>query len=490
MAMPQHVVDRIAEALNEAGKPLKGSQVCVLGVAYKKDVDPITRESPAFPILELLQQRGAAVTYNDPHVPRSSPKMRHHSIRLESQPLNEEFLAAQDCVVIVTDHSDYDYPWLVQHARLRGGQRASPPRAPAHRGQVPHLEERESDHIPVSDALRRSAFPAQRSCEASLTNRTSCIEETRMSICLVTGGSAGFIGSHLVEALLERGDEVRVMDNLSTGSLANLEAVRDRVDVLIGDLVHLDLVPRGDARRRRRLPPGGAGLGAAKRGRSDVHASGVRHGHAERAAGGARCRRAARGLRRQFQRLRCARNGCPSWRNRSDAAVVALHAVAQTGRRRHYCAAFSNVYGLETVRLRYFNVFGPRQSPDSPYAAVIPLFIEAMSAAGQSPLIHGDGQQFVRDFHLHCGRDPGEPAERRKAGGRQWPGLQRRLWPADDGLSLGWSNRSTRCSAARISSRSTRRRAARRRAAQSSGHRAGAGGSGGLQARVGHGAAD
>jgi UDP-N-acetyl-D-glucosamine dehydrogenase len=115
-AMPQYVVTRIAEALNEQGKPVKGSRLCILGVAYKKDVDD-PRESPAFTILELLAKRGAAVSYNDPHVP-TLPPMRHHSIRLDSQPLTEQFLAGQDAVVIITDHSAYDFPWIVNHAQL------------------------------------------------------------------------------------------------------------------------------------------------------------------------------------------------------------------------------------------------------------------------------------------------------------------------------------------------------------------------------------
>jgi UDP-N-acetyl-D-glucosamine dehydrogenase len=102
--------------LNEAAKPIKGSRICVLGVAYKKDVDD-PRESPAFTILEHFEQRGAHVSYNDPHIPHL-PAMRRHTIRLKSQPLTEEFLAAQDCVVIVTDHSAYDYRWIVRHARL------------------------------------------------------------------------------------------------------------------------------------------------------------------------------------------------------------------------------------------------------------------------------------------------------------------------------------------------------------------------------------
>ncbi len=115
-SMPQYVVGRVAEALNDEGKAVKGSRVCVLGVAYKKDVDD-PRESPAFAVLEMLQSRGAAVSYNDPHVP-TLPRMRHHRLRLDSRPLTPEFLAAQDCVVIVTDHSAYDYGAVVRHARL------------------------------------------------------------------------------------------------------------------------------------------------------------------------------------------------------------------------------------------------------------------------------------------------------------------------------------------------------------------------------------
>jgi UDP-N-acetyl-D-glucosamine dehydrogenase len=115
-AMPQYVVDRAAEALNDDGKAVKGSSVCVLGVAYKKDVDD-PRESPAFTILELLQARGARVSYNDPHVP-ALPRMRHHKLRLESRELTPEFLRSQDCVIVVTDHSAFDFPWVVRHARL------------------------------------------------------------------------------------------------------------------------------------------------------------------------------------------------------------------------------------------------------------------------------------------------------------------------------------------------------------------------------------
>jgi UDP-N-acetyl-D-glucosamine dehydrogenase len=115
-AMPRRVVERVAEALNDQAKAVKGSRVCILGVAYKKDVDD-PRESPAFEILELLEGRGAHVSYHDPHIPRLPP-MRHHTIRLESEALSPEYLAVQDCVVIVTDHSCVHYEWVVRHAPL------------------------------------------------------------------------------------------------------------------------------------------------------------------------------------------------------------------------------------------------------------------------------------------------------------------------------------------------------------------------------------
>jgi UDP-N-acetyl-D-glucosamine dehydrogenase len=115
-SMPLYVVHRVSEALNEHGKAIKGSRICVLGVAYKKDVDD-PRESPAFAIMEMSKNRGAVVTYNDPYIP-SLPPMRHHSIRLDSEPLSEEFLASQDCLLILTDHSAYNWDWVVRCAGL------------------------------------------------------------------------------------------------------------------------------------------------------------------------------------------------------------------------------------------------------------------------------------------------------------------------------------------------------------------------------------
>lgn len=115
--MPQYVVQRVAEALNEEGKPIKGSKICILGMAYKKDVDD-PRESPSFELLEMLLARGAQVSYSDPHIPRL-PKMRHHDVpQLSSQSLSPEFLASQDCLLIATDHSAFDYDQIVRHGRL------------------------------------------------------------------------------------------------------------------------------------------------------------------------------------------------------------------------------------------------------------------------------------------------------------------------------------------------------------------------------------
>ncbi len=116
-AMPQYVIHRLMEALNRLGKPLSGSKVCVLGVAYKRDVDD-ARESPSFVLMDLLREGGAVVTYNDPHVP-ALPRTRQRGQQdMRSVPLTAEFLALQDCILIATDHTAYDYEFLVRHARL------------------------------------------------------------------------------------------------------------------------------------------------------------------------------------------------------------------------------------------------------------------------------------------------------------------------------------------------------------------------------------
>ena len=115
-SMPYYVVSKLTDALNDRGKSLKGSQVMILGIAYKKDIDDM-RESPAVAILQMLQQKGAQVCYHDPHVPKI-PKMRKYRFNLSSCELSESQLKGMDAVVIVTDHSVYDFDWVVRHSRL------------------------------------------------------------------------------------------------------------------------------------------------------------------------------------------------------------------------------------------------------------------------------------------------------------------------------------------------------------------------------------
>lgn len=112
--MPYHVVNAVATALNGNGKPVKGSSVLVLGVSYKKDIDDL-RESPALTIIELLRAQGAAVSYHDPFFPVLD-KGRKYNLQLRRAPL--ENLNSYDCVLIVTDHSNYDYPEIVRQSQL------------------------------------------------------------------------------------------------------------------------------------------------------------------------------------------------------------------------------------------------------------------------------------------------------------------------------------------------------------------------------------
>jgi len=116
-SMPRYVIERLTEALNDRGKPVKGSKIAVLGVAYKRDVDD-PRESPSFELMELLIERGAVVSYSDPHIPRL-PSMRSFDVPpMTSRSLTPEYLADQDCVLIATDHSAYDYKFVVENAPL------------------------------------------------------------------------------------------------------------------------------------------------------------------------------------------------------------------------------------------------------------------------------------------------------------------------------------------------------------------------------------
>ncbi|MFQ5901048.1 MAG: nucleotide sugar dehydrogenase [Thermodesulfobacteriota bacterium] len=113
---PYYVVSKLTAAFNEMEKSIKGSKVLVLGVAYKKDVDD-QRESPAIKIIEILMNKGAEVFYNDPYVPEFAG-LRHYNFSMSSTELTDELLKDIDAAMIITDHSVYNYDWIVEHSRL------------------------------------------------------------------------------------------------------------------------------------------------------------------------------------------------------------------------------------------------------------------------------------------------------------------------------------------------------------------------------------
>ncbi len=115
-SMPYYVVEKVIESLNQKGKSIKGARILVLGLAYKKDIDDV-RESPSLKLITLLQQKGAKVDYNDPHVPRTH-KMREYDLNMASVPLTQRNLKKYDCVLISTDHSSYDYRFIVKNSAL------------------------------------------------------------------------------------------------------------------------------------------------------------------------------------------------------------------------------------------------------------------------------------------------------------------------------------------------------------------------------------
>lgn len=114
--MPQWVVNKVSDALNQRGRAMKGSRVLVLGISYKKNVDDM-RESPSVKLMELLREKGVDVHYSDPHVP-VFPKMREHHFDLHSMPLTDESIASYDVLLLATNHSAFDYALIQQHAKL------------------------------------------------------------------------------------------------------------------------------------------------------------------------------------------------------------------------------------------------------------------------------------------------------------------------------------------------------------------------------------
>ncbi len=213
-----------------------------------------------------------------------------------------------------------------------------------------------------------------------------------MGTYLVTGG-AGFIGSHIAAALVERGDRVRVLDNLCTGHHSNLVKLADRVDFVQGDLVNPRDVER--ALDGVEVVFHEAALASVPRSVDaplDTNAACV--------TGTVTLLEVARrtGVRRVVFGGSSSAYGdqpTPAKHEQLLPAPLSPYAAAKLAGE-FYCQAFTATYGLETVTLRYFNVFGPRQDPKSQYAAVIPKFITEM-VAGRRPTIFGDGKQ-SRDF--------------------------------------------------------------------------------------------
>jgi len=213
-----------------------------------------------------------------------------------------------------------------------------------------------------------------------------------MAKVLVTGGG-GFIGSNLVRALLARGDDVRVLDNFSTGNRANLADVWDEIELVEGDLRSYERVHA--ATRGAELVFHQGALPSVPRSVQDPLTT-----SAVNVEGTLNVLLAARdeGVRRVVAASSSSVYGNSGTLPRVESSPPdpeSPYGVAKLAAER-YCVAFSRVYDMETVVLRYFNVFGPRQDPTSQYAAVVPKFINAV-AGGEALRIDGDGHQ-SRDF--------------------------------------------------------------------------------------------
>ncbi|KPL12100.1 Vi polysaccharide biosynthesis protein VipB/TviC [candidate division BRC1 bacterium SM23_51] len=209
---------------------------------------------------------------------------------------------------------------------------------------------------------------------------------------LVTGG-AGFIGSHLVAALLERGDNVRVVDDFSTGKRENLEGFLDRIELIEGSLVEEEICRRAVEDVDFVLHE--AALPSVARSVEDPVST--NRANVEGTVQLLAAAKDARVRRFVFAASSSAYGEveAPAKSEHLLPQPLSPYAVAKlTGE--YYCHAFNAVYGLETISLRYFNVFGPNQDPSSPYSAVIPIFVTA-ALDGRSPTIFGDGHQ-SRDF--------------------------------------------------------------------------------------------
>jgi len=221
-------------------------------------------------------------------------------------------------------------------------------------------------------------------------------DKTLLAVYLVTGG-AGFIGSHIVDELMRRGERVRVLDDFSTGCRTNLQSAiqnpKSEVEVIEGDIRDQEIVQK--AMRGVDYVLHQAAVASVPRSVADPLTT-----NEINVTGTLNVLIAAReaGVKRVVYASSSAVYGNnPVLPKCEDMPTETLspYAVSKLAGE-NYCRAFHEVYGLPTVALRYFNVFGPRQDPNSEYAAVIPKFIERM-LRGERPVIHGDGWQ-SRDF--------------------------------------------------------------------------------------------
>jgi len=213
-----------------------------------------------------------------------------------------------------------------------------------------------------------------------------------MARYLITGG-AGFIGSNLAHALVARGDAVRILADFSTGRSRNLAGIEDRVELVRGDLRDPDVV--ATAVRGVEIILHQAALNSNPRSIKEPAPT-----NAVNVSGTLLLLEAARhaNVRRVVYASSSSVYGeSPTLPKTEDLSLLpkAPYGVSKLAAEL-YCRVFTQVYGLETVSLRYFNVFGPRQLPDSEYAAVVPRFLRRM-LAGQRPVVYGDGEQ-SRDF--------------------------------------------------------------------------------------------
>jgi len=214
----------------------------------------------------------------------------------------------------------------------------------------------------------------------------------KMSTYLVTGG-AGFIGSHVVEELVKRGEKVKVLDNFVTGKRENLEGFLDKIELIEGDIRDLDIV-RSSINGVDFVLHEAALHSVPKSIDDPISTNEVNVAGTLNVLIAARDRKVRRVVLASSSSIYGEREDLPE-REEDRPQPVSPYAASKLAVE-YYCSIFSRTFGLETVSLRYFNVFGPKQDPASEYAAVIPKFITCM-LKDESPPVHGDGLQ-SRDF--------------------------------------------------------------------------------------------